>query len=587
MARLIVKSPYIKGGGKSGGGGGAGGYARYIGTRDGVELPPSGYMGYMAERPRSHGLFGDEDNVDLEAVTKELNDYPGNIWTHIISLKREDAERLGYDHAAQWRNLLRTHRNEIAEAMHIPPSDFRWVAAFHDEGDHPHVHMMAWSTKPGQAYLSQDGIRQIKSKLVNDIFHQEMLHTYEQKFSSRDELVRKARAEMKTLVREMRQSLGNHPEVESLMMTLSSQLETVTGKRKYGYLPRDVKKTVDEIVNQMERFQVVDDCYQTWWNLQCQIEDFYSEKARQRPPLSAQKEFRSIKNAVIQEAENIRLGKVTFEDKDAEAIAGQDATDISSLPYDLWKLWVIADDDTAPMAERDRAAAQIIREAENGDPHAQYLVGKLYQDGPVLIPDSVEALYWFEQAARQGHIAAQYETGKLLLPHDPEVHDPGLGIQWLEVAAQNRNEYAAYQLGKEYLKGKIVEKNTAKAMDCLTQSAEAGNQYAQHTLAKLYLEEHNQDQAHYWFTQSAAQGNHHAQFFLDRWDDLKPPSVMLAATRLLHHMSRVFQENTPVSHVSGGIQVDRKLMAKIREKKIAMGHKPDDHDEYHGPSLSM
>ncbi len=580
MARLIVKSPYIKGGG-------AGGYARYIGTRDGVELPPSGYMGYMAERPRSHGLFGDEDNVDLEAVTKELNDYLGNIWTHIISLKREDAERLGYDHAAQWRNLLRTHRNEIAEAMHIPPSDFRWVAAFHDEGDHPHVHMMAWSTKPGQAYLSQDGIRQIKSKLVNDIFHQEMLHTYEQKFSSRDELVRKARAEMKTLVREMRQSLGNHPEVESLMMTLSSQLETVTGKRKYGYLPRDVKKTVDEIVNQMERFQVVDDCYQTWWNLQCQIEDFYSEKARQRPPLSAQKEFRSIKNAVIQEAENIRLGKVTFEDKDAEAIAGQDATDISSLPYDLWKLWVIADDDTAPMAERDRAAAQIIREAENGDPHAQYLVGKLYQDGPVLIPDSVEALYWFEQAARQGHIAAQYETGKLLLPHDPEVHDPGLGIQWLEVAAQNRNEYAAYQLGKEYLKGKIVEKNTAKAMDCLTQSAEAGNQYAQHTLAKLYLEEHNQDQAHYWFTQSAAQGNHHAQFFLDRWDDLKPPSVMLAATRLLHHMSRVFQENTPVSHVSGGIQVDRKLMAKIREKKIAMGHKPDDHDEYHGPSLSM
>ena len=189
MARLIVKSPFIKGGG-----GGAGGYAKYIGTRDGVELLPSGYMGYLAERPRSHGLFGDEDNVDMDAVMQELNEYPGNIWTHIISLKREDAERLGYDHAAQWRNLLRTHRNEIAEAMHIPPSDFRWYAAFHDEGDHPHVHMMAWSTKPGQPYLSQDGIRQIKSKLTNDIFKQEMLHTYEQKLSSRDELVRKTRA---------------------------------------------------------------------------------------------------------------------------------------------------------------------------------------------------------------------------------------------------------------------------------------------------------------------------------------------------------------------------------------------------------
>ena len=393
MARLIVKSPYIKGGGKGSGGGGAGGYAKYIGIRDGVEQLPSGYMEYMAERPRTHGLFGDEDNVDLDAVTSELNDYSGNIWTHIISLKREDAERLGYDHAAQWRNLLRAHRNEIAEAMHTPPSNFRWVAAFHDEGDHPHVHMMAWSAKPGQAYLSQDGIRQIKSELTNDIFHQEMLHTYEQKSFSRDELVRKARTEMKTLVQEMRQAIGNHPEVESLMMTLASQLETVTGKKKYGYLPKDVKRTVNEIINQMERFPVVADCYQTWWEHQCQIEDFYLEKERQRPPLSDKKEFRSIKNAVIQEAENIRLGKVTFEDKGAEAMAAHPATDISSLPYDCWKLWIIADDDTAPMAERDRAAAQIIREAENSDPYAQYLTGKLYRDGPVLIPDSVESLY--------------------------------------------------------------------------------------------------------------------------------------------------------------------------------------------------
>lgn len=583
MARLIVKSPYIKGGG----GGGAGGYAKYIGTRDGVELLPSGYMEYMSERPRSHGLFGDEDNVDMDTVMQELNEYPGNIWTHIISLKREDAERLGYDHAAQWRNLLRTHRNEIAEAMHIPPSDFRWVAAFHDEGDHPHVHMMAWSAKPGQAYLSQDSIRQIKSKLTNDIFKQEMLHTYEQKSSSRDELVLQARAEMKSLTREMRHSIGNHPEIESLMMTLSSQLETVKGKKKYGYLPKDVKSTVDEIVNQMGRFPAVDDCYQTWWDLQCQIEDFYSEKGRQRPPLSEQKEFRSIKNAVIQEAENIRLDKVTFEDKGAEALADQDATNMSSLPYDIWKLWIVADDDTAPMAERNSAAAQIIKEAENSDPYAQYLTGKLYRDGPVLIPDSMEALYWFEQAARQGHIAAQYETGKLLLSHDPEVHDPDLGIQWLECAAQNKSSYAAYRLGKEYLKGRIVEKNPVKATAYLTQSAEAGNQYTQYTLAKLYLEEHNQEQAHYWFTQSAARGNHYAQFFLNRWDDLKPPSVMLTATRLLHHMSRVFQEQTPSPSVHGGIQVDRKLMAKIREKKIAAGHKPDDHEDYRGPSLSM
>ena len=227
MARLIVKSPYIKNGG---GGGGAGGYAKYIATRDGVELLPSGYMEYMAERLRSHGLFGDEDNVDLNSAMKELNEYPSNIWTHIVSLKREDADRLGYDHATQWKNLFRAHRNEIAEAMHIPPHDVRWYAAFHDEGDHPHIHMMAWSAKPVQAYLSQDGIRQIKSKLTNDIFRQEMLHTYEQKSSSRDDLVRKVRVAMKSLVREMRHTVGDHPEVESLMMTLAIN-RTIMGGR--------------------------------------------------------------------------------------------------------------------------------------------------------------------------------------------------------------------------------------------------------------------------------------------------------------------------------------------------------------------
>lgn len=167
MARLIVKSPYIKGGGK-------GGYAKYIATRDGVEPLPSGYMEYMAQRPRSHGLFGDQDAVDLASAIQEVNEYPGNIWTHIISLKREDAQRLGYDHAPQWRNLLRAHRNDIAAAMHIPPQDFRWYAAFHNEGDHPHVHMMAWSVKPGQAYLSREGIQKIKSALTNDIFRQEI-----------------------------------------------------------------------------------------------------------------------------------------------------------------------------------------------------------------------------------------------------------------------------------------------------------------------------------------------------------------------------------------------------------------------------
>ena len=574
MARLIVKSPYISGSG-------VGGYLEYIGTREGVELLPAGYMEYMLERPRSHGLFGDEDCVDMNAVAQELNKYPGNIWTHIISLKREDAERLGYDHAAQWRNLIRTHRNEIAAAMNIPPSDFRWYAAFHDEGGHPHIHMMAWSAKPGQAYLSKDGIRKIKSVLTNDIFKQEMLHTYEQKSTSRDELVRKARGELKSLVQEMQTSIGSHPEVEALMMTLAAQLETVKGKKKYGYLPKAVKKTVDEIVDQMEQLPVINECYQTWWELQCQIEDFYSEKERRRPPLSEQKEFRSIKNAIIQEAENIRMGKVTFEDEEKA-----ETTDFSDLSYDCRELWMVTQDDTAPMVDRDEAAAQLIDKSKKGDRYAQYLIGRLYQDGPVLIPDGVEARYWFDQAARQGHVSAQYGLGKLLLSDDPEVRDTELAIQWLEYATHHGSDLAAYRLGKEYFKGEIVKRDITKAAKYLTQSAEAGNQYAQYALGKLYLDKQDGEQAHYWFTQSAAQGNEYAQFFLDRWDDLKPPSVMLSVTRLLHQMGRIFQEQAPVPTVPGGIQIDRKRLVQLREKKIAMGHKPDDHEEQ-VPSQTM
>lgn len=404
-----------------------------------------------------------------------------------------------------------------------------------------------------------------------------MHHAYEQKYASRDKLVRQARETMKALAREMRQSISDHPEMESLMMSLANPIGPVRGKKKYGYLPRRVKKTVDEIVDQMERLPVIDKYYQVWWGFQCQIGDFYSEKKRQRPPISEQKEFRSIKNAVIQEAENIRMGMATFEDTGvAEEI---EADVLSALPYDCWELWLVIQDDTALMGDRDEAAAQLMEMAESGDPEAQYLVGKLYQDGPVLIPDSVAARYWFDLSARQGHVAAQYELGKLLPCDDPKVCDPALGIQWLEYAASNGNNYAAYRLGKEYLRGKIVEKDTVKVMDYLAQSAEAGNQYAQYALGKLYLDRQKQGQAYYWFTQSASQGNEHAQFFLDRWDSLRSPSVMLSVTRLLYHMGTVFREQAPAPSVPGGIQIDRKRLAQLKEKKIAMGHKADDHED--------
>ena len=640
MARLILKSPYLKCGGRNS----VSGYLQYIGTRERVEIlpddrPPTrkqeqlvskltkdfpeakelgeyldyeakptkanasafitraleenwpavqqsdGYMKYIATRPRAerlgdHGLFGDEDTVDLEQAMRELDQYNGNVWTHILSLKREDTARLGYDNAKVWRNLLRANRNDIAAAMNIPPNHFRWYAAYHDEGDHPHVHMMAWSTQPGEAYLTRDGIRKIKSQLSSQIFRQELLHTYEQKSQSRDELVREARRTIRKLTQEMARSICTEPAIEQKIAQLAEQLETVKGKKSYGYLPKSVKKTVDEVVDKLEDLPVVRACYARWCALQSEVESYYHDKTRERKKLSQEKEFRQIKNAVIQEAERIRLGEVTFEDAD---LSDHDEPEqVRGESYACRELRQIVRDDTLSLTDRDRAAEEMERLAEQGDPHAQYLLGQLYRDGPLLIPDSRKAKHWFNQAAEHGLPEAQYALGKLLLSDDLEVHDPDDGICWLKQAAESGNHSAAYRLGKEYLTGEVVTKDIAKAVEWFSQSAEAGNQYAQYMLGKLYLTgqgvTHDQAQAMVWFSRSAAQGNQYAQFFLERQSDLRPPSVMLAATRLLYHMSRIFDDHS-LPQSSSGLHVDRKLRRKIQEKKIAMGHKPDDHEE--------
>ena len=648
MARLIVKSPYLKCGGSNS----VSGYLRYIGTRERVELlpddrPPTrkqeqlvrkltkdfpaakeldeysdyeakptkanasafitraleenwsavqqsdGYMKYIATRPRAerlgdHGLFGDEDGVNLERAMQELDQYTGNVWTHIISLKLEDATRLGYDNAKAWMNLLRTNRNDIAAAMNITPNHFRWYAAFHDEGEHPHVHMMAWSTVPSEAYLTREGIRNIKSTLTNQIFQQEMLHTYEQKSQTRDELVREARRAVRRLTREMVQSICSVPEIEQKMEQLAGQLETAKGKKSYGYLPKSMKKTVDEVVDKLEEIPVVKSCYDKWFILQSEVDSYYHENPREKKKLSQEKEFRQIKNAVIQEAERVRLGEVTFEDADLKD--HDEPERLRGESYACWELRQIIRDDSLPLADRDGAAEKLERLAGWGDPHAQYLMGQLYRDGPLLFPDSQKAKDWLTQAAEQGLPEAQYVLGKFLLFDNPEVRNPKEGIRWLKQAAENGNRFAAYRLGKEYLTGEAMTKDTSKAAKWFTRSAEAGNQYAQYMLGKLYLTgqgvTHDQTQAMVWFGRSAAQGNQYAQLFLERQNEIRPPSVMLAATRLLYHMSRIF-ENHSLPQSGAGLHIDRKRRQQLREKRIALGHKPNDHEEEQSQGMTM
>ena len=583
MTGLIQKSGYIK----SGAGGGH--YAEYIATRDGVELlepGAGGYLEYMAERPRSHGLFSADGAADLEQTTEEIRAHTGPVWTFIYSLKREDAARLGYENGESWRKLLLAHQAELAAAMKIPPSSFRWRAAFHDEKHHPHIHMMIWSADPRQGYLTEKGIEQMRSQLSNDIFRDELLSLYQEKDQSYQQVRDAAMDAMGRLIREMKSGLCDSPVIAGQMETLAGMLSEVKGKKVYGYLKKPVKAQVDAIVDELARLPEVAECYEHWNRLRDELERYYKDTPREHKPLSQQQEFKAIKNMIIREAEELRLGAFTFEDASMMDEMDEDQEEVSYAWSSRWQ-----------MAEAYQNAKEILSEYENTEAEkaeqvqmlehlwnagftvAAHLLGKCWRDGMGVLPDDEQAEVWFRRAAEAGYVFSQYALGKLL--QNQKRMDEA--VFWYEEAAAQDNPYAAYRLGKLYLQGEQVPKDTATALAYLTQSAQQDNQYAQYALGKLYLSgqdvARDPEQAYNWFWESAAQGNEYAQFFLEHINDNRSPSVLLSATKLLHHMGRIFQDNSVPPSPPGGQRVDRKLRQKIRQKKIALGHKPDDHEE--------
>ena len=363
MARLIQKSGYIKNGKASG-------YMEYVATRDGVEIiqstesvtkkqeqfitrllkdfpdakelfeysdylqtpnrgtasafiataldthlheveSESGYMSYIAQRPRAekhggHGLFGETDVTDLKAAKAELEAHDGKVWTFIFSLRREDVERLGYNKAAAWRNLLKQESAAIAAAMRIQADDFRWYAAYHDEGHHPHVHMMVWSAEPKKGYLTREGIAAMRSKMTNAIFRDEMTELYIKKDAAYKESIQTAKESLLMHIRILESSKSVDPAIAQKLRDLSRALEQVDGRRVYGYLPKEVKARVDEIVERLAQLPEVAACYEQWWELKDEIAGYYGRNIPPHQPLVQQKEFRAIKNFIIREAETIR-----------------------------------------------------------------------------------------------------------------------------------------------------------------------------------------------------------------------------------------------------------------------------------------
>ena len=365
MARLILKSPYLKPGGKKS----PGGYLKYIATREGVEIaedtsrhlpataeqqkqiakllkqyrdskdsheyqdylasPTRGnadafisgimelhgdtpqrdvYLKYIDERPGSNGLFTDEGvPIVLSQVQKEMNEHPGNIWTHIISLRREDAERLGYNNPDAWMHLLRSQRNMIAQQMKIAPENFRWYAAFHNAGHHPHVHMMAYSIKPTEPYLTEKGIATIKSNLAQEIFRQDLLQIYQKQTDLRDELRQESRNRITEIVDAINHGSFDNPQMQMMLVQLADRLAKAKGKKQYGYLNAGTKKLVDAIVAELAGDSRIRELYSLWYEQKEDVLRTYTNKMSERTPLEQEKEFRTIRNAVVQAALQLRL----------------------------------------------------------------------------------------------------------------------------------------------------------------------------------------------------------------------------------------------------------------------------------------
>ena len=305
MPNIIVTSRYIKPNAHKR----FGNYIRYIATREGVAVPENKreidreiFMNYLDSRPQSHGLFTSTDEkIVLDKAAKEVANHAGTVWTHIVSLRREDAERMGYNTLDAWRDLVRRHISDIAEAQKISPQNIRWYAAFHNKETNPHVHIVVYSQNPKEGYLTNAGIEKIRSTFANDIYKDELQNLYQQQTVVRDKLRSEAKNVMKNLLSELQNSNLENQHLEELVLKLHSQLRDSKGKKVYGYLQPNVKKTVDEIVAELAKNPVLKKMYEQWCELEQRKYETYTSALQKFPPLEENKAFNPIKNAVIRE----------------------------------------------------------------------------------------------------------------------------------------------------------------------------------------------------------------------------------------------------------------------------------------------
>lgn len=490
------------------------------------------FLEYIANRPRvqklgAHGLFSDTDDaINLSRVQQEVAEHPGNVWTNVVSLRREDAARLGYDNATAWRSLMREKRNDIAACMKIEPENLKWYAAFHDEGIHPHIHFIAYSTDPKEAYLTKDGIDGIRSCLAREIFQQDLLQIYSEQTVRRDTLNRESLSVMREMCEKMQNGVCDNPRIGELMQTLADRLSKTGGKKQYGYLKADVKAIVDSIVDELVKDSRVAACYDAWYEMRNQVLQTYADKVPDPLPLSQQKEFKAIKNMVISEA--MRLG--SFDSpviiNDAPVITDTEipnsepdffvepdgAPDYQeegmpdddpeyrvewSDQYKLAREFLFGTKTIAP--DFDEAHALLLMEAEDGNALAMHDLGRMHADGLGRDSDAEAAHDWYAKAL-DGFLAVESATHKPYIQYRiGKMYAAGLGqslsgsaeqdyekaAEWFSSAAQKNHKYAQYSLGGLYYRGQGVAQDYERAFGLYEKSSAQENAYASYELAKM------------------------------------------------------------------------------------------------------
>ena len=554
------------------------------------------YLDYVANRPGvkalgEHGLWDAHGKVpSLENAVAEVARHTGNVWTPVISLSRENAERLGYTDLKNWQELINASITDIAKGYKIHPDHLRWYAALHEKEKHLHVHMVIFSTDPKEGFLTKQGIRSIKSALVNTIYRNDRLHIYEKKDHQRSILQQEAEEQMASLIGQMSTGTLQNGKLELLVTALAKRLQEVSGKKVYGYLPPRVKRIVDEIVDELSKDERVAAAYALWQDLREQLCIDYNQTPPQRVPLSQQKEFKTVRNMVIRETLRLSEMNFTFEDdtmpdelepeEQPTSSTQSSARTIYQQAHFYRRAKTVLNNADADPGEKAMALVTLRRLWEEGYTIAAHQLGKAYRDGLGSPVDQVAAAEWFQKSAEAGNDCSAYALGKLLL-------EQGKFSQariWLQKAAMQKNQYAQYRLGKLLLIGADdVPKDVDAAIRHLKDSAALGNQFAQYTLGKLYLlgqeVKADQEEALRYLSQAAAQGNTYAQYFIDHQNDFNGASVGTTVLRMLHQMSRIFRENAAQPAIYAGMQIDKKRRRRLQEKRMAMGHKADDHED--------